>query len=66
MHIVLEVNIVKMLDDMAKNKDQTFEQIMQQVAAQAKQTDADPLDLLKQQFDQRGYQAESLLWRYPR
>lgn len=54
MHIVLEVNIVKMLDDMAKNKDQTFEQIMQQVAAQAKQSDADPLDLLKQQFDQRG------------
>jgi preprotein translocase subunit SecD len=54
MHIVLEVNILKMLDDMAKNKDQTFEQIMEQVAAQTKQTDADPLDLLKQQFDQRG------------
>jgi SecD/SecF fusion protein len=54
MHIVLEVNIVKMLEDMAKNKDQTFEQIMQQVATQAKQTDADPLDLLQQQFEQRG------------
>ncbi|HUI30001.1 MAG TPA: protein translocase subunit SecD [Candidatus Acidoferrales bacterium] len=54
MHIVLEVNIVKMLEDMAKNKDQTFDQIMQQVAAQAKQTEASPLDLLKQQFDQRG------------
>ena len=54
MHIVLEVNVVKMLEDMAKNKDQTFEQIMQQVASQAKQTDADPLDLLQQQFNQRG------------
>ncbi|MGO9480595.1 MAG: protein translocase subunit SecD [Candidatus Kryptoniota bacterium] len=54
MHIVLEVNVVKMLDDMAKNKDQTFEQIMQQVAAQAKQSDEDPLDLLNQQFNQRG------------
>ena len=54
MHIVLEVNVVKMLEDMAKNKDQTFEQIMQQVAAQVKATDADPLDVLKQQFVQRG------------
>jgi preprotein translocase subunit SecD len=54
MHIVLEVDIVKMLDDMAKNKDQTFDQIMQQVAAQSKQSDADPLDLLGQQFGQRG------------
>ncbi len=54
MHIVLEVNVLKMLDDMAKNKDQIFEQIMQQVAAQAKQSDVSPLDLLKQQFDQRG------------
>ncbi len=54
MHIVLEVNIVKMLDDMAKNKDQAFEQIMQQVVAQVKQTDADPLDVLQQQFNQRG------------
>ncbi len=54
MHIVLEVNVVKMLEDMAKNKDQTYEQIMEQVSEQAKQSDADPLDLLKQQFDQRG------------
>ncbi len=54
MHIVLEVNVVKMLEDMAKNKDQTFNQIMQQVAAAAKLSDVSPLDLLKQQFDQRG------------
>ncbi len=54
MHIVLQVNVVKMLEDMAKNKDQTFEQIMQQVAAQAKQTDTSPLELIRQQFDQRG------------
>ncbi len=54
MHIVLEVNVVKMLEDMAKNKDQTFDQIMQQVSAQSKQSEVSPLDLLKQQFDQRG------------
>jgi preprotein translocase subunit SecD len=54
MHVVLEVNVIKMLQDMAKNKDQTFNEIMQQVSAQAKATDADPLDLLQQQFEQRG------------
>ncbi|HEY9166051.1 MAG TPA: protein translocase subunit SecD [Candidatus Kryptonia bacterium] len=54
MHIVLEVNVLKMLSDMAKDKDQTFDQIMQQVAAQAKQSDVSPLDLMRQQFDQRG------------
>ena len=54
MHIVLEVNVLKMLDDMAKNKDQTFEDIMKQVSTQARQSDAAPIDLLKQQFDQRG------------
>ena len=54
MHIVLEVNVLKMLEDMAKNKDQTFQQIIQQVVAETKQSEASPLDLLKQQFDQRG------------
>lgn len=54
MHVVLEVNVIKMLQDMAKNKDQTFNEIMQQVSAQAKTTDADPLDILQQQFEQRG------------
>ncbi|HQT90931.1 MAG TPA: protein translocase subunit SecD [Candidatus Kryptobacter bacterium] len=54
MHIVLQVNVVKMLDDMAKNKDQTFNDIMKQVAAQVKQTDANPLTVLEQEFTQRG------------
>ncbi|MCL5266499.1 MAG: protein translocase subunit SecD [Bacteroidetes bacterium] len=54
MHIVLQVNILKMLQDMAKNKDQTFNQIMQQVTSIVNKTGADPLTVLGQQFDQRG------------
>ncbi len=54
MHIVLQVNVVKMLEDMAKNKDQTFDDIMKQVQAQVKATDADPLTVLEQEFNQRG------------
>ncbi len=54
MHIVLQVNVVKMLQDMAKNKDQTFNDIMKQVQTQVKETDANPLTVLEQQFEQRG------------
>ncbi len=54
MHIVLQVNVLKMLDDMAKNKDQTFADIMKQVSAQVKQSDVDPLTALDQVFTQRG------------
>ncbi len=54
MHIVLQVNILKMLEDMAKNKDQTFSQVMQQVSSIVKTTGANPLTVLSQQFDQRG------------
>ncbi len=54
MHIVLQVNVLKMLDAMAKNKDQTFNDIMKQVEAQVKATNADPLAVLGQAFTQRG------------
>ena len=48
MHIVLQVNVVKMLEDMAKNKDQTFDDIMKQVASEVKNTNADALTALEQ------------------
>ena len=48
MHIVLQVNVVKMLEDMAKNKDQTFDEIMQQVSSEVKNNNADPLTALEQ------------------
>ncbi len=54
MHIVLQVNILKMLEDMAKNKDQTFNKIMARVSSIVKNTGADPLTVLRQQFDQQG------------
>ncbi len=48
MHIVLQVNVVKMLEDMAKNKDQTFDDIMKQVSSEVKNNNADPLTALEQ------------------
>ncbi len=54
MHIVLQVNVLKMLQDMAKNKDQTFNKVMAAVKQEVQQTHADPITVLARQFNQRG------------
>lgn len=52
MHIVLQVNVLKMLEDMAKNKDQTFKKIFSQITADVKNNGMDALTALGQVFKQ--------------
>ncbi len=54
MRIVLEVNVLKLLDDLAKNKDEAFDAAMQEVKAAAKNTELDILDIFEQKFLARG------------
>jgi SecD/SecF fusion protein len=51
MRIVLEVNTLKLVEDLAKNKDDLFNGIMEEVRAQAKVSpDQDVIDILQQIF----------------
>lgn len=54
MRVVLEVNTLKLLEDLAKNKDDTFNQIFTQVQNEAKLSDVDVIDLLQKKFQDRG------------
>lgn len=53
MRVVLEVNVLKLLDDMAKNKDSLFESIMKEVRLEESTTEIDPIDVLKQKFQNK-------------
>ncbi len=53
MRVVLEVNVAKLLDDLAKNKDDTFAQIIQAVRDEARTSEESPVTLLRRQFEQR-------------
>lgn len=53
MRVVLEVNVVKMLEDLAKNKDEVFNQVMAEVAQEAKTSDEDPVLILRKRFEAR-------------
>jgi SecD/SecF fusion protein len=54
MRVVLEVNVLKLLDDLAKNKDEAFTQIMTEVVAESKKTEESPVLILRRKFEQRG------------
>jgi SecD/SecF fusion protein len=53
MRVVLEVNVVRLLEDLAKNKDDTFAQIIKEVRDEAKRSEEDPVLLLRQKFEAR-------------
>src|SRR5260221_13050281 len=51
MRVVLEVNVLKLLEDLAKNKDAAFNAIMAEVRAEAQASeDKDPVDILEKKF----------------
>ena len=50
MRVVLEVNVLKLLEDLAKNKDSLFESILNEVKAEAANTDQDLLLTFKNKF----------------
>jgi SecD/SecF fusion protein len=53
MRVVLEVNVVRLLEDLAKNKDETFAQIIKEVREEARRSEEDPVLLLRQKFEAR-------------
>jgi preprotein translocase subunit SecD len=53
MRVVLEVNVLKLVEDLAKNKDDVFAQIMKDVRAEARTSDESPVLLLRRKFEAR-------------
>ncbi len=53
MRVVLEVNVLKLLEDLAKNKDETFTTIINDVSTESKKTDDPITGLLKDKFEQK-------------
>ncbi len=54
MRVVLEIDIVQLLEDLAKNKDDTFNAIIANVRKQAAASDVPVIPLLRQDFESRG------------
>ncbi len=50
MRVVLEVNVLKLLEDIAKNKDSLFDAIMAETRSEATGTEKDVIDILKEKF----------------
>ena len=50
MRVVLEVNTLKMLEDIAKNKDDLFNSLLDEVRADAFTSDREVLDILREKF----------------
>jgi len=53
MRVVLEVNVLKLIEDLAKNKDDAFALIMKEVREEMKKSDVSPVVLLRRKFEER-------------
>lgn len=53
MRVVLEVNVLKLIEDLAKNKDEVFTQIMKEVHDEARTSEESPVLLLRRKFETR-------------
>ena len=53
MRVVLEVNVVRLLEDLAKNKDDAFAQIIKEVRDEARRSEEDPVLVLRKRFEAR-------------
>jgi SecD/SecF fusion protein len=51
MRVVLEVDVLKLLDDIAKNKDDAFNVIMAEIRSESQNSEQDIIALLKQKFE---------------
>ncbi|HXX65269.1 MAG TPA: protein translocase subunit SecD, partial [Bacteroidota bacterium] len=54
MRVVLEVNVLKLIEDLAKNKDDQFQQIMKEVREEVRHSEESPVLLLRRKFESRG------------
>lgn len=53
MRVVLEVNVLRLIEDLAKNKDATFAEIIKQVREDSRKSDETPVLLLRRRFEER-------------
>jgi SecD/SecF fusion protein len=53
MRVVLEVNVLKLLEDVAKNKDDVFAQIMNEVREEVKTSEESPVVIMRRKFETR-------------
>lgn len=53
MRVVLEVNVLKLLEDLAKNKDEIFNQIIAEVREESKTSDEVVAEMLRRKFDEK-------------
>ena len=53
MRVVLEVNVLKLIEDLAKNKDDVFAAIMKEVREESRKSDESPVLLLRKKFEER-------------
>ncbi len=54
MRVVLEVNTLKLVEDLAKNKDDQFVQIMKEVQEAAASSEESPVLILRRKFEEKG------------
>jgi SecD/SecF fusion protein len=53
MRVVLEVNVLKLIEDLGKNKDEAYAQIMKEVREETKRTEESPVQILRRKFEER-------------
>ncbi|HLF15479.1 MAG TPA: protein translocase subunit SecD [Bacteroidota bacterium] len=53
MRVVLEVNVLKLLEDLAKNKDDNFKAVMADVTAESRLSDVPIIDIFRAEFEER-------------
>ncbi|MBP1649649.1 MAG: secD, partial [Bacteroidetes bacterium] len=53
MRVVMEVNVMRLLEDLAKNKDDVFAEIVGKVRQEVQRSEEDPVLLLRQEFEAR-------------
>ena len=54
MRVVLKVDVVKMFEDLAKNRDSKFNQTIEAVRTEAKTSDEDAVSILQKKFSEQG------------
>ena len=54
MRVVLEVNTLKLIEDLARNKDDQFAQLIQEVRNELLTSEETPVAILKRKFDEKG------------
>jgi SecD/SecF fusion protein len=53
MRVVLEVNVLRLMEDLAKNKDDVFAQLMKEVRDEASRSEELPVLILRRKFEER-------------